>query len=64
LSSFSNLRRFRAFAGRYTRNIPQIVIESYHPTTPYGMDHATLARIFELFFTTKEFGKGTGLGNE
>ena len=27
-----------------------------------GMDSATLARIYEPFFTTKEVGKGTGLG--
>ncbi len=27
-----------------------------------GMDEATLARIYEPFFTTKEKGKGTGLG--
>jgi CheY-like chemotaxis protein len=27
-----------------------------------GMEGATLARIFEAFFTTKEVGKGTGLG--
>ena len=27
-----------------------------------GMDEATSARIFEPYFTTKEFGKGTGLG--
>jgi two-component system cell cycle sensor histidine kinase/response regulator CckA len=27
-----------------------------------GMDQATLARIYEPFFTTKEPGKGTGLG--
>jgi len=27
-----------------------------------GMDEATLARIFEAFFTTKEVGRGTGLG--
>lgn len=27
-----------------------------------GMDEATIARIFEPFYTTKEPGKGTGLG--
>ncbi len=27
-----------------------------------GMDQATAARIFEPYFTTKEIGKGTGLG--
>ena len=30
--------------------------------TGTGMDRATLARIFEPYFTTKEIGKGTGLG--
>ena len=30
--------------------------------TGYGMDHATLARIFEPYFTTKPTGEGTGLG--
>src|SRR6266702_1387441 len=30
--------------------------------TGAGMDAATLAHIFERFFTTKESGKGTGLG--
>jgi signal transduction histidine kinase len=30
--------------------------------TGHGMDEATRARIFELFFTTKGTGKGAGLG--
>ena len=30
--------------------------------TGCGMDSATMQRIFEPYFTTKDFGKGTGLG--
>ncbi|MBU0908584.1 MAG: response regulator, partial [Proteobacteria bacterium] len=30
--------------------------------TGQGMDQTTMARIFEPYYTTKEFGKGTGLG--
>lgn len=30
--------------------------------TGHGMDEATMARIFEPFFSTKEVGKGSGLG--
>jgi two-component system cell cycle sensor histidine kinase/response regulator CckA len=30
--------------------------------TGVGMDRTTLSRVFEVFFTTKEQGKGTGLG--
>jgi signal transduction histidine kinase len=41
-------------AGRYLRLI--------FADSGSGMDEATLARIFEAFFTTKEVGQGTGLG--
>jgi CheY-like chemotaxis protein len=41
-------------AGRYAEI-------SVHDTGT-GIDEATLARIFEAFFTTKQSGKGTGLG--
>jgi signal transduction histidine kinase len=30
--------------------------------TGSGMDETALPRIFEAFFTTKEIGRGTGLG--
>ncbi|MDB5857099.1 MAG: hypothetical protein JWQ76_788 [Ramlibacter sp.] len=40
--------------GAYAR----LVVED----TGSGMDDATLARMFEPFFTTREVGKGTGLG--
>ncbi len=39
---------------------PFIVLEV--SDTGQGMNHATVERIFEPYFTTKEVGKGTGLG--
>ena len=39
---------------------PHVVVSVTDTGT--GMDAATQARIYEPFFTTKEFGKGTGLG--
>ncbi len=39
---------------------PIIVLEV--ADTGHGMDQATIKRIFEPYFTTKDVGKGTGLG--
>ena len=47
-------RHFRASPGDY-------VLISVSDTGK-GMDHETLDHIYEPFFTTKELGKGTGLG--
>ena len=44
----------------HARPGPQVVLAVMD--TGCGMDEATLARIYEPFFTTKEPGKGTGLG--
>jgi signal transduction histidine kinase len=54
LSSERVLSHGRLGAGSYLR----LIVED----SGSGMEGATLARIFEAFFTTKEVGKGTGLG--
>lgn len=50
----------RVIIGALDPNIPYVVI-SVRDDGP-GMTPATLARIFEPFYTTKPRGKGTGLG--
>jgi signal transduction histidine kinase len=50
----------------YLNQFPKVANTNYCKInisdTGYGMDQATLKRIFEPFYTTKEVGKGTGLG--
>ncbi|MBA3820440.1 MAG: substrate-binding domain-containing protein, partial [Deltaproteobacteria bacterium] len=47
-------------AVRVTRELAHVVIEV--EDNGAGMDAATLARLFQPFFTTKPVGRGTGLG--
>ena len=41
---------------------PGFFVELTVSDTGHGMDQQTIARIFDPYFTTKEFGKGTGFG--
>jgi signal transduction histidine kinase len=50
----------------YLKQFPEMINTNYCridiTDTGHGMDQTTLKRIFEPFYTTKEVGKGTGLG--
>jgi len=50
----------------YLKQFPKLPKRNYCKITisdtGHGMDQTTLKRIFEPFYTTKEVGKGTGLG--
>lgn len=53
------LKRLRAGA-RY--DDAAAAVELYLSDTGHGIDEATLSRVFDPFFTTREVGEGTGLG--
>jgi PAS domain S-box-containing protein len=50
------------YAGQHPDSRPGRFVCLTIRDTGCGMDHKTLDRIFEPFFSTKEVGKGTGLG--
>ncbi|OGT42946.1 MAG: hypothetical protein A3F13_07980 [Gammaproteobacteria bacterium RIFCSPHIGHO2_12_FULL_40_19] len=45
-----------------TQSSPQKYCKLEISDTGHGMDQATMERVYEPFFTTKEVGKGSGLG--
>lgn len=51
-----------AYVGAHPGAVPGPYVKLVVEDTGCGIDAKTLAHIFEPFFSTKEFGKGTGLG--
>lgn len=51
-----------AYCSKHTGFLPGDYIQLVVSDTGYGMDDKTLLLLFEPFYTTKETGKGTGLG--
>jgi two-component system, cell cycle sensor histidine kinase and response regulator CckA len=51
-----------AYCGLHVEAKPGDYVMLSVSDTGHGMDHETLSHIFEPFYTTKETGKGTGLG--
>ena len=51
-----------AYVGAHPGAVPGPYVKLVVEDTGCGIDAETLAHIFEPFFSTKEFGKGTGLG--
>jgi len=58
----ANVTLDAAGAGRHRRLRPGAHVRLLVADTGCGMDAATLAHIFEPYFTTKPFGKGSGIG--
>jgi two-component system cell cycle sensor histidine kinase/response regulator CckA len=58
----ANVELDEAYARSHTTVVPGSYVMLAVSDTGQGMDADTLTRIFEPFYTTKEPGKGTGLG--
>ena len=58
----SNVQLDREYCSAHIDAIPGSYVLLTASDTGQGMDRKTLAHIFEPFFSTKEVGKGTGLG--
>jgi PAS domain S-box-containing protein len=60
--STSRVQLDQSYAAEHVGVTPGPHVQLAVSDTGIGMDRATLARMWEPFFTTKEVGKGTGLG--